>query len=57
MYAELSWISVPPERPLEAKVLQTLHIIRYESLAVEALDCNLLFRCFLVSVTWSNSMR
>ena len=47
MYAELGRPSIPPERLLKAKVLQALYTIRSESLLVEALDYNLLFRWFL----------
>ena len=47
MYAELGRPSIPPERLLKAKVLQAIYTIRSESLLVEALDYNLLFRWFL----------
>ena len=47
MYAELGRPSIPPERLLKAKVLQALYTIRSETLLVESLHYNLLFRWFL----------
>lgn len=47
MYAELGRPSIPPERLLKAKVLQALYTVRSETLLIEALEYNLLFRWFL----------
>jgi transposase len=47
MYAEVGRPSIAPERLLKAKVLQALYTVRSETLLVEALDYNLLFRWFL----------
>jgi transposase len=47
MYAEVGRPSIPPERLLKAKVLQALYTVRSETLLVEALHYNLLFRWFL----------
>jgi len=47
MYAEVGRPSIPPERLLKAKVLQALYTIRSETLLVESLHYNLLFRWFL----------
>lgn len=47
MYASEGRPSVPPERLLKAKVLQALYTIRSETLLIEALEYNLLFRWFL----------
>ena len=47
MYAELGRPSIPPERLLKAKVLQALYTIRSETLLVESLQYNFLFRWFL----------
>ena len=59
MYAELGRPSIPPERLLKAKLLQAFYTIRSESLLVEMLHYNLLFRWFLdLNLTdeiWDNS--
>ena len=59
MYAAEGRPSVPPERLLKAKVLQSLYTIRSENLLVEALEYNLLFRWFLdlnlLEPVWDNS--
>jgi transposase len=59
LYAAEGRPSIPPERLLKAKVLQALYTIRSESLLVEALDYNLLFRWFLdfnlLDPVWDNS--
>ena len=47
MYASEGRPSIPPERLLKAKVLQALFTIRSESLLIESLEYNLLFRWFL----------
>lgn len=47
MYAQTGRPSIPPERLLKAKVLQALYTIRSETLLVESLQYNLLFRWFL----------
>jgi transposase len=47
MYAREGRPSIPPGRLLKAKVLQALYTIRSETLLIEALDYNLLFRWFL----------
>ncbi len=47
MYAQIGRPSIPPERLLKAKVLQALYTIRSETLLVESLHYNLLFRWFL----------
>jgi transposase len=47
MYAQLGRPSIPPERLLKAKVLQALYTIRSETLLVESLQYNFLFRWFL----------
>ena len=47
MYAEVGRPSIPPERLLQAKVLQALYTLRSETLLVESLHYNLLFRWFL----------
>lgn len=47
MYAQTGRPSIPPERLLKAKVLQALYTIRSETLLVESLHYNLLFRWFL----------
>jgi len=47
MYARLGRPSIPPERLLKAKVLQALYTLRSETLLVESLQYNLLFRWFL----------
>ena len=47
MYAAEGRPSVPPERLLKAKVLQALYTVRSETLLIEALEYNLLFRWFL----------
>ena len=59
MYAEIGRPSIPPERLLKAKLLQAFYTIRSESLLVEALHYNLLFRWFLdlnlTDAIWDNS--
>jgi transposase len=59
MYAEIGRPSIPPERLLKAKLLQAFYTIRSESLLVEMLHYNLLFRWFLdLNLTdeiWDNS--
>jgi transposase len=59
MYAELGRPSIPPERLLKAKLLQAFFTIRSETLLVEAIHYNLLFRWFLdLSLTdavWDHS--
>ena len=59
MYAELGRPSIPPERLLKAKLLQSFFTIRSETLLVEAIHYNLLFRWFLdLSLTdavWDHS--
>lgn len=59
MYAEWGRPSIPPERLLKAKLLQAFYTIRSESLLVESLHYNLLFRWFLdLNLTdpiWDNS--
>ena len=47
MYAQLGRPSIAPERLLKAKVLQALYTIRSETLLVESLQYNFLFRWFL----------
>ena len=47
MYAEVGRPSIPPERLLKAKLLQAFYSIRSETLLVEAIHYNLLFRWFL----------
>jgi transposase len=47
MYSEIGRPSIPPERLLKAKVLQALFTLRSETLLVESLHYNLLFRWFL----------
>lgn len=59
MYAELGRPSIPPERLLKAKLLQAFFTIRSETLLVEAIHYNLLFRWFLdlnlTDAVWDNS--
>jgi transposase/IS5 family transposase len=59
IYAELGRPSIPPERLLKAKLLQAFFTIRSETLLVEAIHYNLLFRWFLdMNLTdrvWDNS--
>lgn len=59
MYAELGRPSIPPERLLKAKLLQAFYTIRSETLLVEAIHYNLLFRWFLdlnlTDAVWDNS--
>jgi transposase len=59
MYAELGRPSIPPERLLKAKLLQAFFTIRSETLLVEAIHYNLLFRWFLdmnlTDTVWDNS--
>lgn len=59
MYAELGRPSIPPERLLKAKLLQAFFTIRSETLLVEALHYNLLFRWFLdlnlTDAVWDHS--
>ena len=59
MYAELGRPSIPPERLLQAKLLQAFYTIRSEVLLVEMLHYNLLLRWFLdLNLTdqiWDNS--
>ena len=40
-------LSIAPEMPLRALLLQALYSIRSEPLLMEQLDYNLLFRCFV----------
>ena len=47
MYAAIGRPSIPPERLLKAKLLQAFYTIRSETLLVEMLHYNLLFRWFL----------
>ncbi len=47
MYAREGRPSIPPERLSRAKVLKALFTIRSESLLIESLEYNLLFRWFL----------
>jgi transposase len=47
MYAQEGRPSIPPERLLKAKFLQALYTIRSETLLVESLRYNLLYRWFL----------
>ncbi len=60
MYAEIGRPSIPPERLLKAKVLQALYTIRSETLLVESLHYNLLFRWFLdlnmTDAIWDHSV-
>lgn len=59
MYAELGRPSIPPERLLKAKLLQAFFTIRSETLLVEAIHYNLLFRWFLdfnlTDAVWDHS--
>jgi transposase len=59
MYAELGRPWIPPERLLQAKLLQAFFTIRSETLLVEAIHYNLLFRWFLdlnlTDAVWDNS--
>jgi transposase len=59
MYAEIGRPSIPPERLLKAKLLQAFYTVRSESLLVEMLHYNLLFRWFLdmnmTDEVWDNS--
>ena len=59
MYASEGRPSIPPERLLKAKVLQALYTIRSETLLIESLEYNLLFRWFLdlnlMDRVWDNS--
>jgi transposase len=59
MYAELGRPSIPPERLLKAKLLQAFFTIRSETLLVEAIHYNLLFRWFLdlnlTDTVWDHS--
>jgi transposase len=59
MYAELGRPSIPPERLLKAKLLQAFYTIRSETLLVEAIHYNLLFRWFLdlnlTDAVWDHS--
>ena len=59
MYAAIGRPSIPPERLLKAKLLQAFYTIRSESLLVEMLHYNLLFRWFLdlnlTDAIWDNS--
>lgn len=59
MYAAVGRPSIPPERLLKAKLLQAFYTIRSESLLVEMLHYNLLFRWFLdmnlTDEVWDNS--
>lgn len=59
MYAQIGRPSIPPERLLKAKLLQAFYTIRSESLLVEMLHYNLLFRWFLdlnlTDAIWDNS--
>lgn len=59
MYAALGRPSIPPERLLKAKLLQAFFTIRSETLLVEAIHYNLLFRWFLdlnlTDAVWDNS--
>src|SRR5512137_148075 len=59
MYAELGRSSIPPERLLKAKLLQAFFTIRSETLLVEAIHYNLLFRWFLdlnlTDAVWDHS--
>ena len=59
MYSKEGRPSIPPERLLKAKLLQALFSVRSESLLVEALEYNLLFRWFLdfnlIDPVWDNS--
>jgi len=59
MYADIGRPSIPPERLLKAKLLQAFYTIRSESLLVEMLHYNLLFRWFLdlglLEEVWDNS--
>ena len=59
MYADIGRPSIPPERLLKAKLLQAFYTIRSESLLVEMLHYNLLFRWFLdlnlTEAIWDNS--
>ena len=59
MYAHEGRPSIPPERLLKAKVLEALNTIRSETLLIEALEYNLLFRWFLdfnlMDAVWDQS--
>jgi transposase len=59
MYAELGRPSIAPERLLKAKLLQAFFTIRSETLLVEAIHYNLLFRWFLdlnlTDAVWDHS--
>jgi len=59
MYAQLGRPSIPPERLLKAKLLQAFFTIRSETLLVEAIHYNLLFRWFLdfnlTEAVWDHS--
>lgn len=59
MYAELGRPSIAPERLLKAKLLQAFYTIRSETLLVEAIHYNLLFRWFLdlnlTDAVWDHS--
>ena len=59
MYVEWGRPSIPPERLLKAKLIQALYTIRSESLLIESLQYNLLFRWFLdlnmTDAIWDNS--
>ena len=59
MYAQLGRPSIPPERLLKAKLLQAFYTIRSETLLVEAIHYNLLFRWFLdfnlTDAVWDHS--
>ena len=59
MYAHEGRPSIPPERLLKAKVLQALYTVRSETLLIEALEYNLLFRWFLdfnlMDAVWDHS--
>ena len=47
LYARVGRPSIPPERLLRAQLLQVFYTIRSETLLMEQLDYNLLFRWFV----------
>lgn len=61
LYAALGRPSIPPERLLKAELLQAFFTIRSETLLVEAIHYNLLFRWILdlnlTDAVWDNSRK